>query len=153
MTVPFPNVSSGDKDNFNFYHSQLRINIECAFGILTNRWRIFKKPLHLHSISKTIALVFALCKLHNFCLDEVENKSTTVPLRLDEDPMYLDDVINNNDSEDKGPMALLHGSQHFNDISSGYCGACSYIAHHGMQEKLIIPWERMLQQVINGNWK
>jgi len=83
----------------------------------------------------------------------VENKSTTVPLRLDEDPMYLDDVIDNNDSEDRGPTALLHGSQHFNDISSGYCGACSYIAHHGMREKLIIPRERMLQQVINGNWK
>jgi len=38
MVVPFPNVSSGEKDDFNFYHSQVRINIECAFGLLVNRW-------------------------------------------------------------------------------------------------------------------
>ena len=32
MTTPFKAVSGGIKDSFNFYHSQLRINIECAFG-------------------------------------------------------------------------------------------------------------------------
>jgi DDE superfamily endonuclease len=31
--TPFKNVKSGVKDTFNFYHSQLRINIECAFGM------------------------------------------------------------------------------------------------------------------------
>ena len=45
MAVPFSNVGSGLRDNYNFYHSQVRINIECAFGILTSRWRILKAPL------------------------------------------------------------------------------------------------------------
>ena len=36
MTVPFKNVSMGPKDAFNFYHSQIRINIECAFGMLVH---------------------------------------------------------------------------------------------------------------------
>ena len=34
MATPYANVSRGTKDAYNFYHSQLRINIECSFGIL-----------------------------------------------------------------------------------------------------------------------
>ena len=36
MVVPFQAMSNGPKDSYNFYHLQVRINIECAFGILTN---------------------------------------------------------------------------------------------------------------------
>lgn len=42
MTLPFKAVSSCPKDVFNFYHSQRRINIECAFEILVNRWVVLK---------------------------------------------------------------------------------------------------------------
>ena len=45
MAVPYPMISSGSKDAYNFYHSQVRINIECTFGILVNRWRILKTLL------------------------------------------------------------------------------------------------------------
>ena len=45
MTMPYPLISSGPKDAYNFYHSQVRINIECAFGILVNWWCILKMPL------------------------------------------------------------------------------------------------------------
>ena len=45
MTVPYPMISSGPKDAYNFYHSQVRINIECALGILVNRWHILKTSL------------------------------------------------------------------------------------------------------------
>jgi DDE superfamily endonuclease len=34
MVTPFNNVSDGLKDAFNYYQSQLRISIECAFGML-----------------------------------------------------------------------------------------------------------------------
>ena len=37
MTYLFKSVSSGVKDAHNFYNSQVRINIECAFGMLVNR--------------------------------------------------------------------------------------------------------------------
>ena len=33
LATPFTNAS-GTRDDYNFYHSQLRINIECAFGIV-----------------------------------------------------------------------------------------------------------------------
>ena len=34
MATPYPNVKQGNKDAYNFYHSQLRICVECAFGML-----------------------------------------------------------------------------------------------------------------------
>lgn len=40
MVTLYPNVSSGGKDDYNFYHSQLRIRVECAFGMLVGRWGI-----------------------------------------------------------------------------------------------------------------
>ena len=33
MEPPYPNVSSGGKDDYNFNHSQLRIRVECTFGL------------------------------------------------------------------------------------------------------------------------
>lgn len=72
MCVPFRNVhGSGDtKDSYNFFQSQLRINIECAFGMLVHRFGILRKAFPVNvSISKTNSAVLALCKLHNFCID------------------------------------------------------------------------------------
>ena len=67
MAVPFPNTSNGPRDSYNYYHSQVRINIECSFGVLTNRLRILKSPLSSHiPIHRINALVLCLCKLHNF---------------------------------------------------------------------------------------
>lgn len=38
MATPYPNVSENpkqmSKDNYNFYHSQLHIQVECAFLML-----------------------------------------------------------------------------------------------------------------------
>ena len=45
MATPFKGSNSGVKDAYNFYHSQLRINIECAFGMLVHRWGVLRKPL------------------------------------------------------------------------------------------------------------
>ena len=71
MATPFPNVPVDDpKDNYNFYHSQLRICIECAFGMLVNRWGILRKPLSAHyTINKVTSLVDCLCRMHNFLID------------------------------------------------------------------------------------
>jgi hypothetical protein len=34
MVTPYKNIGAGVKDEFNFFQSQVRINIECAFGML-----------------------------------------------------------------------------------------------------------------------
>ena len=53
MATPFKAVSSGVKDAYNFYHSKLRINVECSFGMLVNQWAVLKAPIPLNiSIKK-----------------------------------------------------------------------------------------------------
>ena len=70
MATPYPNVSRGTKDSYNFYHSQLRINIECAFGILVNRWGILRCPSPQgFTILKVCRMVECLCCLHNYLID------------------------------------------------------------------------------------
>ena len=75
MVAPFKQVSSGPKDAFNFYHSQLRITIEGAFGMLVHKWGCLRKPLPMNiPVSKQTRLVIGLCKLHNFCIDQREQQ-------------------------------------------------------------------------------
>ena len=86
MVTPYKNVRAGDKDNFNFYHSQLRINIECAFGQLVSRWPILRRPLSTNfGVKKQIALVHALCSLHNYCKNQRHNN--------DDSMIESDDVV------------------------------------------------------------
>ena len=69
MVTPYPNVSGGSKDDFNFFHSQLRIRVECAFGMLVGPWGLLRAAIPLNiSLTRTIAMVHALAKLHNFCI-------------------------------------------------------------------------------------
>jgi hypothetical protein len=67
MTTPYAAVSGGSKDAaYNFYHSQLRIRIECTLGIFTHRWSILRSAIPMNvSVRKTVALVICLAKLHN----------------------------------------------------------------------------------------
>ena len=48
MTTPFKAISVGYKDALNFYHSQIRINIECAFIVLVNRWAVLRTPIPIN---------------------------------------------------------------------------------------------------------
>nr|CAI5867632.1 unnamed protein product [Callosobruchus analis] len=50
---------------FNYRLSRARRYIECTFGILSNKWRIFHQPLNV-SIEFSITIVKACCTLHNF---------------------------------------------------------------------------------------
>lgn len=70
MCTTWRNVSSGPKDAYNYFHSQVRISIECAFGVLVHRWGVLRKPMPVNlSVLKISSMVLALGKLHNFCID------------------------------------------------------------------------------------
>jgi hypothetical protein len=45
MANPFKSASTPSKDAYNFFHSSLRINIECAFCMLVHRWGILRKAM------------------------------------------------------------------------------------------------------------
>ncbi|EJK74238.1 hypothetical protein THAOC_04094 [Thalassiosira oceanica] len=61
MVVPWRKVGAGAKDAYNFYQSQVRINIECAFGMLVHRWGMLRKPIPNNiTVLRTTRLVLAL---------------------------------------------------------------------------------------------
>ena len=96
---------------------QVRINIECAFGILTNCWHILKNVLSSTlSINKVVALTSCLCHLHSFCID---NGSAKVPARYEHDELTLMDFAYEpvgDSPEDISPVGLLGGGKHFDDV-------------------------------------
>lgn len=104
---------------------QLRINVECSFGMLVNRWGLLRRALPSSvGLERITALVMCMCKLHNFCIDcrldkeripsipEVTAKDnacivTRGGFRLQsrvDNPYY--------------PEELLHGGEHFDDFTA-----------------------------------
>ena len=57
-------------DSYNFYLSQLRINIECCFGMLVNRFPILLHALNTTKLSTATKTFAVCCILHNLCIDE-----------------------------------------------------------------------------------
>jgi hypothetical protein len=73
MATPFLNVSSGSKDDYNYFYSQVCIQVKWAFGQLVSRWGILISAIPCNvTIVKTVALVSCLARLHNFCIDHIE---------------------------------------------------------------------------------
>jgi DDE superfamily endonuclease len=132
MATPYKNVKSGSKDNYNFYHSQVRIKIECAFGMLVQRWGVLRRPLSAKvTPQKVNCLCMALCRLHNYCLNahakpnnEASTPTSANPESEDLNPLMQDNVmveLFGGVSLDKSrrPKELLHGGHHFEDVPSG----------------------------------
>ena len=61
---------NGQMDNYNYYLSQLRINIECCFGMLVNRFPILLNALTTTKLSTATKTFMVCCILHNLCIDE-----------------------------------------------------------------------------------
>lgn len=131
IVVPFKNVGAGSMDDFNYFHSSVRIMIECAFGQLVFRWPILRRALSSRlTIKKQIALVFALAKLHNFAKDmrsigdpdddfvtsDAPAASAMEELRLANDGAVTADDLGR-------PVDLLDGGQHFDDLGNNTIAA------------------------------
>ena len=117
MVTPFKAVSSGVKDAYNFFQSQLRINIECAFGVLVNRWGILRSPIPLNiSLEKTTSLVRSLCLLHNWLIDEKDIEN--IPSSSPSDRLTIiargGEII---ESENSRLDRSLDGGDHYDDVT------------------------------------
>jgi DDE superfamily endonuclease len=145
MSTPYKGVSSGSKDNYNFYHSHLTINIECAFGMLVHRWGIFRRAMPCNiTVIKTTALTMCLCRLHNFCIDNRESTASV--------GRYQDIAIIEAEGglplvgENMRPNQLLDGGEHFNDVSRNvYCRRVDNILGPTLSREI------MLQHVIDSD--
>lgn len=73
-----------DQRVFNYRLSRARRNVECAFGILANKWRIFHRPLNV-KYAFAIDIIKARCVLHNFVVSRDGSKMS--------DELYIDDSL------------------------------------------------------------
>ena len=100
MLVPFSGAqrTQQHKDVYNYYLSQLRIRIEMAFGRMTTKWRIFRRPLDV-SLAKASDIIMASMMLHNFVIENdglvMNNLETDVRRRYGVDPLEGRDTDNN----------------------------------------------------------
>ncbi|KAG8291498.1 hypothetical protein J6590_108747 [Homalodisca vitripennis] len=66
VLCPFIGKQLNDtKRTFNYRHCRARRYVECTFGILANKWRIFHRPLNV-DVDLAIDIVKACCILHNY---------------------------------------------------------------------------------------
>lgn len=128
LATPYPNVSSGYKDAYNFFHSQLRIRVECAFGMFVQRWGILRSAIPKGvTLRKTTAMVLALAKIHNYCIDKQDTNILPMTpadeLRLVSNALGsvpLDDVIGDGEAAMENrtgiPTQLIGAGDHFDDV-------------------------------------
>lgn len=109
---------------FSHHLWKLRIRVECAFGIMVQKWALLRKALPKGlSIKKIIALVNAVAKLHNFCIDR---KGSTVDdlATIDSSAVDTFHIMNSETGfvaldqigDDVIPTQLLGGGAHFEDV-------------------------------------
>jgi len=71
MMRPYPRANNLNLEQkvFNYLLSRARRIVECAFGIFTARWRIFRRSLSTN-IDNAIAIIKATVCLHNFLIQK-----------------------------------------------------------------------------------
>ena len=160
MATPFTNAA-GDanrvaEDSYNFYHSQLRIRVECAFGMLVQRWGILRMAMPRNiSVPKTVALVIALAKIHNFCIEE-SNIPERVPQMLERDRCHMMNAqagyvgLRNDDPQQsiEVPTDLIHLGEHFNDVPENLLRL-----QRRRNAGLVLPRTCLLQMIVDGHWQ
>ncbi len=124
MATPYKNISNASRDSYNYYNSQLRICVEFAFGMFTNRWRFLCALLPIGlSITRSIALVNALAKLHNFCIDRRDNAVSISPCdqyNLLTNPNGYVPLEDDERTNIHLPAQIMGGSYHFDDVNRGF---------------------------------
>jgi DDE superfamily endonuclease len=124
MATPYPAVLGRTNDAYNFYLLHLHIQIEFTFGMFIHRWAILRSAIPLNvSVQKTVALILALAKLHNCCInahdssvppstasDAWENEvHGAVPLVQTQHSSSMDEGITSQ-------QELLDGGNHFDNV-------------------------------------
>ena len=97
------------EDSYNHHQSQIRINIECAFGMLVNRWGIFWRGLRTDSFEIATAVVQVCFRLHNFIIDmDAEFAEPMREMGLEQE-LRTDIQVDDRLTENHRPKATEHG--------------------------------------------
>ena len=121
---------------------------------MVQQWGILQMAMPRRlSIGRIIALVNALAKLHNFCIEEVEGgKLLLLQLNIDtnnimnhEDGFVPMEASNNND-DILLPRVLMDAGHHFRDVPRNVRRQREQI-----EKKCNLPRQRLLAQDINSH--
>ena len=132
MATPYTNVAGNQqhmtKDDYNFFHSQLRIRVECCFGMLVQRWGLLRMALHYSiSLPRIVGLVNCLARVHNFCISECDrlgmnNNRLNLRHRLPIDDQHMMESstgyigLQSTETGDVIPADLLNAVEPFVDV-------------------------------------
>ena len=131
--------------------------MECAFGMLVQRWAILRSAIPSGvSLRKTTALVMALGKLHNFCIDRTDTNILPSTEGDELDLLSRDtgsiplEATNGNEggSTDDNliPRQLIGGGDHFEDIPRGVREV-----RRRMYQDVRLPRERLAEDYVREN--
>jgi len=100
--TPYIGNVSDEESVFSFYHSSIRMCIECSFGILVGRWGILWKPLRV-PLRRAPVVIETCMTLHNLCIDRSVPQEIRPPKQSrSRDPSHHHHINNNG-----GPSSLL----------------------------------------------
>lgn len=108
-----------EKKIFNYRHCRARRYIECAFGILSNKWRIFHRPINVQPDFAT-DIVKACVVLHNYVRDR--------------DGYIVEDIMSIAGFEDTQRETTIRGGLHANNVRNIMC-------KYFMSSVGSVPWQ------------
>jgi len=169
MATPYSAIKEGSKDAYNYFHSNVRITVECAFGMFVHRWGVLRKPFSTKvSIAKVSSTVRCLCRLHNFCVDERLDRNANSPagspseerneaiasqLAQDEFNIILNGGLYASGDNKEAPIKLRNGGHHFDNISRNVRRRRAILGDVLPREKLLLVVERMgLRRPTPNKW-
>ena len=118
--------------------------------MLVKRWGILRSAMPQGiTIKKTVAMVNALAKLHNFCIDRVDNSfddllSEDMSNLMNSELGYVS-LENVDGNEVDLPVQLMNGGHHFDDVPEGQR------RHRGVGIDLSLPRTQLLHKVADSN--
>lgn len=114
MMRPYPRKSKNlnyEEKIFNYRLSRARRTIENAFGILSNRWRIYKRPIKLKEENIDHVIKATIC-LHNYLMEKSKNHYCPVGL-IDTEDWQGRMLLGNWRSENNGFIPLQRVGTNF----------------------------------------
>ena len=112
LITPHDNADSQSmEDDFNYYHSSCRINIECSFGEIIMRWGIFWRKLQF-SLKETGKIINAAVLLHNFLIDKRDGTIESQIERTYFANFNIDEEDNRTNAEVASPLVTDNNEPH-----------------------------------------
>lgn len=111
------------KKIYNYRLTRARRFVECAFGILTNKWRIFHRPLNVCT-DLAVDIVKTCCVLQNFIHKEEGVNNSAADTTIDFD----------SELRDLAHSTLIRGNLTANDIRNKF-------ANYFVSEQGSVPWQ------------